>query len=104
MTTRRQRLIAEERRDQLMAAAVEVLATHGYGATTADAIARRAGVSKGLLWHYFADLDELLEMTARRTLKTLSAAAAAAIDLAARPRRDPGGGARRRRSSPHTRR
>lgn len=66
-----------------MAAAVEVLAAQGYTGATADAIARRAGVSKGLLWHYFADLDELFEMTARRTLTTLRAAAAAAIDLEA---------------------
>lgn len=80
---RRQRLGSEERREQLMAAAVEVLAAHGYTGATADAIARRAGVSKGLLWHYFVDLDELFEMTARRTLKTLSSAAGAAIDLAA---------------------
>jgi AcrR family transcriptional regulator len=79
----RRRLSSEERREQLMAATVEVLADQGYSGATADAIARRAGVSKGLLWHYFADLDELFEMTARRTLKTLSAAAGTKIDLTA---------------------
>lgn len=80
---RRQRLGPEERREQLMAATVEVLAAHGYAAATATTIAHRAGVSKGLLWHYFSDLDELFEMTARRTLKTLSTAAGTSIDLAA---------------------
>jgi AcrR family transcriptional regulator len=79
----RQRLSSQERREQLMAAAVEVLAERGYRGATADAIARRAGVSKGLLWHYFADLDELMEMTARRTLEKLSTAAGAVIDLTA---------------------
>lgn len=79
----RQRLSSEERREQLMAAAVEVLAEHGHGGATADAISRRAGVSKGLLWHYFADLDELFEMTAHRTLARLSTAAAAGIDFTA---------------------
>jgi AcrR family transcriptional regulator len=79
----RQRLGSEQRREQLVAAAVEILAEQGYGGATADAIARRAGVSKGLLWHYFADLDELFEVTARRTLEKLSAAAGAAIDLTA---------------------
>ncbi len=64
-----------------MAATVEVLATSGYAGATADAIARRAGVSKGLLWHYFADLAELFEMTAGRTLNTLRAAVGASIDL-----------------------
>ncbi|HEV7146518.1 MAG TPA: TetR family transcriptional regulator [Pedococcus sp.] len=80
---KRQRLGPQERREQLMAATVEVLAVHGYRGVTADAIARRAGVSKGLLWHYFADLDELFEMTARRTLKTLMMAAGHGIDLEA---------------------
>lgn len=81
--SRRQRLGSEERREQLMAAAVTVLSAQGYTGATADAIARAAGVSKGLLWHYFIDLDELFEMTARRTLKTLSAAAGTSIDLTA---------------------
>lgn len=82
-TRRRQRLSADERRDQLVAAAVEVLAVHGYRGATADAIVRRAGVSKGLLWHYFADLDQLMEHTARRTLATLAAAVGARLDLTA---------------------
>jgi AcrR family transcriptional regulator len=79
----RQRLSADERREQLFAAAVEVLAEGGFQAATADAIARRAGVSKGLLWHYFDDRDDLLEQTARRTLKTLLRAVGATIDLTA---------------------
>ena len=64
-----------------MAATVDVLATSGYAGTTAEAIARRAGVSKGLLWHYFADLAGLFEMTAGRTLNILRAAVGASIDL-----------------------
>jgi AcrR family transcriptional regulator len=82
-TQRRQRLGSEERREQLMAAAVVVLAAHGYRGATAELIAREAGVSKGLLWHYFRDLDNLFEETARRTLRTLSSAAGANIDLTA---------------------
>lgn len=66
-----------------MAAAVEVLAAQGYRGATADAISRSAGVSKGLLWHYFADLDELLELTARRTLLVLRHAVAETVDLSA---------------------
>lgn len=84
-TGRRERLSPGRCRDQLIAAALAVLSTRGYSATTADGIARRVGVSKGLLWHYFDGLDELFEMTARDTLKTLSSAVAAAIDLHASP-------------------
>jgi AcrR family transcriptional regulator len=79
----RTRLSAGERREQLMIAAVETLAGRGYQSATAEEIARRAGVSKGLLWHYFADLDELFELTARRTLSALASAVAARIDLGA---------------------
>ena len=66
-----------------MAATVDVLADRGFGGATADAISRRAGVSKGLLWHHFADLDDLVERTAHRTLTILASAAGASIDLTA---------------------
>ena len=79
----RRRLSVEQRREQLMAASVEVLAERGYAGATATAVARTAGVSKGLLWHYFEDLDDLFEQTAVRTLAKLAGAAGAAIDLTA---------------------
>ena len=79
----RERLSADVRREQLMAAAVELLAERGYDAVTAADIAQRAGVSKGLLWHYFPDLDTLFELTARRTLGKLTLAVANRIDLEA---------------------
>jgi AcrR family transcriptional regulator len=81
MTRQRERLSADARREQLMAAAVDVLAARGFPATTADEIAAQANVSKGLLWHYFADLDQLFEKTAHRTMATLANAAAGTIDL-----------------------
>lgn len=80
----RRRLSAEERRAQLADAAISVLAAHGYQSTTVDAIARQAGVSKGLLWHYFTDRDDLLEYAARRTLVTLRQAVGADLDLTQR--------------------
>jgi AcrR family transcriptional regulator len=82
-TRRRQRLTPDERRAQLVAATIDVLAAQGYTGATADAIAKRAGVSKGLLWHYFDDLDDLLEHTARTTVMTLARAVGASVDLTA---------------------
>ena len=79
----RQRLAPDVRRAQLCEAAVAVVADGGYAAATADAIAREAGVSKGLLWHYFEDRDALLHETAVRTLTVLQGAVGAQIDLAA---------------------
>ena len=82
-TRTRQRLSAESRREQLEGAAIEVVARDGYAAATAEAIARTAGVSKGLLWHYFADLDDLLAHAARRALTVLEAEVSADVDRAA---------------------
>lgn len=79
--TGRRRLGADERREQLMAAAIRVLADRGFQATTASEIARVAGVSKGLPWHYFSDLDQLFEATTRYALTCLTNAAGKLLDL-----------------------
>lgn len=80
----RQRLGGDERRRQLIAGAVSVLARAGYRNTSLAAIAAEAGVSKGLLWHYFEDGDDLMEQTARTTLTALRQTVADDIDLSAR--------------------
>ncbi|MCE0765002.1 TetR family transcriptional regulator [Pseudonocardia kujensis] len=79
----RQRLSAEARRDQLERAALVVVADDGYAAANADAIARTASASKGLVWHYYTDLTDLLVHAARRALRLLEAAVAAELDLRA---------------------
>jgi TetR/AcrR family transcriptional regulator, transcriptional repressor of bet genes len=47
------------RRDSLIAAALELIAAGGAGAATVRAIAERAGVTPGLIRHYFASKDDL---------------------------------------------
>jgi len=79
----RRRLGAEERRRQLIAATVSVLARSGYQNTSLGAIASEAGVAKGLIWHYFADGDDLMEQTARVTLVALRETVASEIDMSA---------------------
>jgi AcrR family transcriptional regulator len=80
---RRQRLSREQRREQLMKATVSVVSRLGYKNASLAEIAAEAGMSKGLLWHYFADGDELMEATARVTLVRLREAVAADVDLSA---------------------
>ena len=79
----RRRLSAGQRRRQLIAATVSVLSRCGYQNTSLAAIASEAGVAKGLLWHYFADGDDLMDQTARVTLAALRETVAADIDLSA---------------------
>ncbi len=80
---RRQRLSPEQRREQLIRATVSVVARLGYRNASLSAIAAEAGLSKGLLWHYYTDGDELLEATARATLVSLRDAVAADLDWSA---------------------
>ena len=49
------RMTTEARREQLLVFGRQHFAEHGYEAMPMDAIAQRAGVSKGLLYHYFGN-------------------------------------------------
>lgn len=61
----RRRAPEDVRRRQLIDATIESLAEIGFNASTLAQIARRAGVSPGLVAHYFGDKDGLLEATLR---------------------------------------
>jgi AcrR family transcriptional regulator len=79
----RQRLSADERRRQIIEATVRVLAKAGYQRASVSAIVAEAGVSKGLVWHYFTDRDDLMTQTAQQTLVDLRDDVAAGLDLSA---------------------
>lgn len=49
----------EKRRDQLVEAALEIIAELGSEAATVRVIAERAGVTQGLIRHYFTSKDDL---------------------------------------------
>jgi AcrR family transcriptional regulator len=76
--TTRKRLTAEERREGILRAAVEVFAERGYHASSIDDIARTAGISKALIYEHFASKEELhirlLEDNARELLERLGQA------------------------------
>ena len=46
-------------RDALLAAARPLFAEDGFGRVSADAIAKAAGVTRGAMYHQFADKTEL---------------------------------------------
>lgn len=72
------------RRDALIAATARCLASHGAGGISVRMVAREAGVSAGLLTHYFTGIDDLIAATYRATgdriTGLLDAAVAAAGD------------------------
>ena len=49
----------DERRDQILQAALELFSKHGFAGTTTKEIARMAGVSEALVFRHFATKDEL---------------------------------------------
>ena len=56
-----------ERRQEILDAAVRVFARKGFHTARVGDIATEAGVAHGLLYHYFASKDELLEIVFRET-------------------------------------
>ena len=59
------RSIKAMRREELMDAAVAVIGDEGMSGATMAAIARRAGMSAGLVNHYFDSKEELMALAMR---------------------------------------
>lgn len=62
---------AEERREQLIDAAVEVIADHGLTRATTRAITDRAGLALGAFHYVFDSKDELLEAVIQRVVREI---------------------------------
>jgi AcrR family transcriptional regulator len=77
--TKRVRLAPEARRAQLIALGVELLATRRLDELSVELIARTAGISRGLLFHYFSSKQEF----------HLEVARAAAAEMIRRTAPDP---------------
>ncbi len=59
---------AEDRPREICAAALEVFAEKGFAAARLEEIAKRAGISKGTLYLYFKDKEELFRAVVRDTV------------------------------------
>src|SRR5947209_10727155 len=71
-------MAAEDKRQQILSAAVRVFAAQGYEATRVGDIAKDAGVAYGLVYHYFGSKDAVLEAVFREAWGRLLAAVALA--------------------------
>jgi AcrR family transcriptional regulator len=88
----RRRLAVDERREQLLRLGLELFGQRSYDELSIDDIARAAGVSKGLLYHYFASkrdfyvaalrvaADELVAKTLERSFDDPSEELRAVLD------------------------
>jgi betaine-aldehyde dehydrogenase len=78
--------LEETRRTQLIEVTVDSLAELGYVGTTLAQIAGRAGVSTGLVAHYFGDKDGLLDAAFRSLARRVSDHARARLHQISTPR------------------
>ena len=58
----------DARPQELLAAALDLFVERGFAATRLEDVARRAGVSKGTLYLYFANKEELFKAMVRETV------------------------------------
>lgn len=72
----------DDRRQSLVEACAHCLATLGVGNTSVRAICKEAGVSPGLLRHYFSGVDALIAATYRWTGQRVSFALDQAVEVA----------------------
>jgi AcrR family transcriptional regulator len=57
-----------ERRDAILAAAIEEFSSQGFAATRLDDVAKRAGVAKGTIYLHFRDKESLFQELVRTML------------------------------------
>lgn len=73
---------ADARRADLIDATATCLAEHGLAGTNVRAICAKAGVSPGLLRHYFGGIDDLVAATYEATSDRMDAIFAGAVESA----------------------
>lgn len=72
----------DRRRDDLIAATLDLVASGGTDAATVRAIAERAGVTPGLIRHHFGDKDALMQAAYARLADDMVSPCRAAADAA----------------------
>jgi AcrR family transcriptional regulator len=71
-TTPKFRRRAEARPDEVLDAALELFLERGFAASKVEDVARRAGVSKGLVYLYFPSKDALMEAIVHRAVAPIA--------------------------------
>jgi AcrR family transcriptional regulator len=70
---RKQKIVAEFRRSEILAAATRVFGSKGYEATRMEEIAKAAHLAKGTLYLYFHSKDDIYQATVQQALAQLAA-------------------------------
>src|SRR5215210_2814045 len=84
----RRRLAPAGRTPQILAAALEEFAERGYAGASMAAAAARAGVTKGLIYHYFPGKADLFKAVVRSCIQPIFTEAERLIAAFQGPRAD----------------
>ncbi len=79
----------QDARERLVAVATELFGERGYHQTSTEEIVRRSGVTRGSLYHHFADKAALFEEVFDRAERAVSTAVRAAAKAATERGEDP---------------
>jgi AcrR family transcriptional regulator len=74
--------IREKSKEKILNAAISLFSSLGYFSTSVSKIAKKAGVSKGLLYNYFESKDDLLTAIVNKTFELLDNAFATEDEFA----------------------
>ncbi len=66
--TKTRRMSAEARREQLLDVTTELVAEQGFQELTVEAVARRAGITRPIIYEHFGDLAGLLDAVVQREM------------------------------------
>jgi AcrR family transcriptional regulator len=80
-TARRARLSTDARREQLVALGVEIFSERPFDDVSIDDIAAGAGISKGLLYHYFPSKRDFYVAVVRHSADEMQAITETDLDL-----------------------
>jgi AcrR family transcriptional regulator len=76
----------DERREQIMAVALSLFATRGLGSAKISDIAREAGISQGLVYHYFVSKEAIYIEIIREAFERMNVAAKELARMSLSPR------------------
>ncbi len=82
---KRQRKGAEERREDILSAAVQVFAQHGFRCADVQQIADLAGIGKGTVYRFYSTKEELFKASVDEAMRGLTEQ----VDAAAQLHEDP---------------
>ncbi len=68
-------MIKDERREQILAAALRLFATKGLAATRISDLSKSTGISQGLLYHYYRSKEELFTSLVDTAIEKMNSAA-----------------------------